>query len=471
MQRVDVQASKCHNATRLFLINEKYKALQSRGIDEETLACLHEACEAKQQLYGPDHGWAMETTQDYSTCVNIVAAKLLRRGDILYAQRLLSKAHSLSMCDGRASTATLINLAVCMYSRELPEEAIRYLTLATDNSKNHYFAAEKHLDLAAAHFKRRGLERSLFHSQSAVHYAQEALTQLTKKSLPICFSKEALVLLALSYHSLAISLVAQGYRRTWAPSTQEEDAKGVTQMLEGVKWHVKAYEEIALEHQWAIPKRLAEGLWLAFVASCKRSYPVLSKAIDMDFLSQRADLRLIARIILQQTRANQIQRVMRASLLRREHAAAMRIQQGARKLFEAKRLKALQQQLETMPSVEQVPLHDEESLSCREEDEQRASLDIKLISKPRASSPKARNPSTIKTPSPSNRGTSSSTSRKKQHIIHATGSAVHGAFREWFGGSKSRRISAGSAPSPASASLAPSGKRRKRRTKKILVET
>ncbi|GBG31266.1 Hypothetical Protein FCC1311_074872 [Hondaea fermentalgiana] len=218
----------------------------------------------------------------------------------------------MSAQDHRAGTATLLNLAVCMYSKEMPEDAIKFLS-AAEASTDH-FRAEKHLNLCAAHFKRKGLERALFHAQSAVRFAQIALTELASQNLPACFSKEAIVLLALAYHSLGIALVAQGYRRSWTSSGKLERERSVTQLLEGVKWHIKAYEEVALAHKWAVPGNLTVGLWLAFVTACRRSFPVLEKALDMNFMTERSDLRLVARIVLQQTRASQIQRAMRASL-------------------------------------------------------------------------------------------------------------------------------------------------------------
>mmetsp|Transcript_21317 Transcript_21317/g.34686 ORF Transcript_21317/g.34686 Transcript_21317/m.34686 type:complete len:758 (+) Transcript_21317:898-3171(+) len=333
-QKVSSKSSYSSSAIGLLrVLREAYDDCRSRGKELEAISCLKQACVVKRELFGAKSKWTQATELDLVKVSNVVGSKLLRQGSLEGSCRLLLEAHEFAGRDRRAESATLTNISVCMYSQGLVEDGLRYLELV---GKNHYFRAETHLNRCACHFKLGSIREALFHAQSAVKYAQSDVQECFKASLPLCFRREALVVLALSYHALGICLGRNGLESDdpdeveTKENNNDSSVLGFVGILTGIKWHIKAYEEVALEFDWAIPNNLKQSLWRTLIVACSSCSEDAAKAFNSKRFHNRPDLEFLCSVVMQQVNAARIQHCARSRALRRESSSARKIQKKIR---------------------------------------------------------------------------------------------------------------------------------------------
>ncbi len=334
-------------AGELRALREEYERCKAAGLEAAALECLRKACRVKSELFGAKSKWAKASEVDFCKCANVLATALLRQGDLERASQLLLDAHEVACKDPQSEAATLVNIAVCMYSQEMVEDALHYLDLAREtqlgfgaveedavhgkSSGRCSFRGEAHLGRSAALFKAGDSRRALFHAQSAARFAQEQLRLYASQRLPECFLREALVVIALAYHALALCLRRRGAETLREPAEPEgsEEVLGVGAVLSGVKFHIKAYEEVAVAHAWAVPAKLQQALWQALLVACRESREMARDALRGGGL--RPDYAFLCELVAQQSASATIQCGARYFLVRRERRAALRIQAASRR--------------------------------------------------------------------------------------------------------------------------------------------
>jgi len=331
-----------NSSTRIALlraVKEAYEDFNSRGKELDALNCLRQAFLLKTELHGVNSKWTLACAMNYVRCCNVVASSLFRNGELEASCSLLLQAQEYP----NNQNATLINIAACMYSQELVPDAISYLN---QTRKIEEFRAELHLNLCACYFQLGDSRQSLFHAQSAVKYAQQSATKcFSQDNLPLCFKRETLIVLALSYNSLGICLRHHAINIT-------DRTLSIVGLLQGVKWHIKAYEEVATSHEWAIPLNLQNSLWNSLLTACNLCKMQVQQSLGI--LQDYPDMLFLANVVLEQSSATSVQSITRKYLLRNEYLASVKLQTKVRSHLSRKKLVSRQRKKQSATKVQSV---------------------------------------------------------------------------------------------------------------------